>query len=280
MKLWLKSVILMVGFFSMRTWAIGVTLSESDYDSGRIYVPVRIDHFSGQIRLDTGATNSTLIKAPWNETFPTVDKSESFGADGGVSKCDIVQVNTIAVGAVGRRSYLVDRCEAGGDNLLGLDFFYNTVVFLDLKKPALEINPNLSNLPKRPLKIFKKLDTLLIGVALQLAGQNVYGILDTGADLTSVDSQFVARHPEMFEYVTETKAGFATGSTNKPKLYKLKNLQLGGQTLTGSFVLVYDFGPDLREFLGGEAPILIGFNVISKFNSWTIDLKNFTWDAN
>ena len=126
-----------------RPSTIPMTLTESDYGGGRIYLPVRFGNFMGSMRLDTGASTSRITLAPWNADMPSSGQSYSTGASGKTTRCDDVVANNVALKAargndIARSKYEVTRCAASdGDDLLGLDFFKGARFTLDFDRTEL-----------------------------------------------------------------------------------------------------------------------------------------------
>ncbi|QGM98080.1 aspartyl protease family protein [Methylocystis parvus] len=265
---------------------VGMTLTQADYGGGRIYVPVRFDNMMGAMRLDTGASTTRVALAPWNRDLPVVAQSESTGASGRTVRCDDVEAKNIELKAsqgagVARAKYEVARCaENDGDDLLGLDFFKGARFSLDFAKSEMVF---FGDPPAHPAP-FRLLgpDRRLVGVDLRVGNVPAAGLFDTGAEVSAVDQHFVDAHKNLFALAKRKgKASEAGGAGFSSKIYKIKAIDLGqGRVLRGVYALAYDFGP-LRQALGSGTPLILGYNVISRF-AWTLDLTQAaqpTWDA-
>jgi hypothetical protein len=256
---------------------VALTLTQGDYGGGRIYLPVRLGNVMGTMRLDTGASTTRITLAPWNKDLPSLGQSASTGAAGETVRCEDIEVKNVELKAVrgnnvGRAKYLATRCAASdGDDLLGLDFFKNARFSLDFARSEMVFFPPSHVLAHA--KPFRRLgpDARLVGIPLRLGKAGVVGLFDTGAELSAVDRQFVETHKKLFTLVTKkAKAGAASGKEFAPRIYKLKELDLGeGLVLRDLFVLSYDFGA-LRDVLGPQAPIVLGYNVLSRLY-WELD---------
>ncbi|WP_292529170.1 hypothetical protein [Methylocystis sp.] len=267
---------------------VPLTLTEDRYDGGRIYLPVRIGNVMGVMRLDTGASSTRVRLAPWNKDLPSVGKSISTGASGATMQCDDVEAQKFELIAdqgnnVARSKYQITRCPAGdGDDLLGLDFFNGARFSLDIDRRALVFfgEATASGRPKP----FRRLgpDQRLVGVDLRLGATASVGLFDSGAEVSAVDQQFIRKHKRLFVAVN-AKAGASgvAGARIASKMYKIKSLDFGdGRVLRDLYAISYDFG-GLRAALGADVSILIGYNVIKRFN-WDFDFRtpdSPTWDA-
>ncbi|HXY57578.1 MAG TPA: aspartyl protease family protein [Methylocystis sp.] len=266
---------------------VPMTLTQSDYDGGRIYLPVRFGNVMGMMRLDTGASSSRIALAPWNRELPSLGESASTGASGRTTRCEDVEASFVALKAsqgndVARTKYVVTRCAAsGGDDLLGVDFFKGARFTLDFDRKALVfVAPQGLGRPKpfRPLGP----DRRLLGVELKIGDVGAVGLLDTGAEICAVDRTFMAKHRKLFALVkAKNTASEASGGGFASKIFKIKQIDLGeGRILRDVPALVYDFGP-LREALGRGTPVVLGYNLASRFN-WDLDFRAPdapTWDA-
>jgi hypothetical protein len=267
---------------------VALTFTHSEYGGGRVYVPARIGNVLGTMRLDTGASTTRVQLAPWNKDLPVLGQSASTGASGQTIGCEDVEARNVEIKAVhgnniGRAKYRIARCPAGaGEDLLGLDFFKGARFTLDFERAEMTFFGDAPTFGHpRPFRLLGP-DRRLVGIELRAGGAALVGLFDTGAELSAVDQRFVDAHRKLFAPVkSKGAARDAAGRSFSHRLYRLKEIDLGeGRIVRGVYVLAYDFGA-LREALGAEAPLVLGFNVLSRF-SWALDFKAAdppTWDA-
>jgi hypothetical protein len=269
---------------------IPLTLTQSDYGGGRIHLPVRFGNVMGTMRLDTGASTTRVTLAPWNKDLPSVGQSASTGASGKTMACEDVEAKNVELKAsqgnnVARAKYEVTRCAASdGDDLLGLDFFKDARFTLDFERHEMVFfgEPIATRHPK-PFRLIGP-DQRLVGIEVRAGNTTVIGLFDTGAEISAVDQQFVDRHKNLFTPVkNKGKASEAGGKQFSHKMYKIKELSLGENlVLRNVYAIAYDFGV-LREALGRQTPLVLGYNFVSKLN-WDLDFASPasptpTWDA-
>jgi hypothetical protein len=259
---------------------VSLTLTQSEYGGGRIYVPVRFGNVMGPMRLDTGASATRIKLAPWNKDLPSLGQSASTGASGRTTSCEDVEAKNVELKAeqgnnIGRGKYVVARCpDSDGDDLLGLDFFKGARFALDFdRRELIFFGEKGAEGPAAPVKLLSP-DQSLVGVALKAGDVSTAGLLDTGAEISAVDKQFVDKHKKLFTLVkNKSKASEAAGKDMSARIYKIRRLDLGGdRILRDVFALAYDFGA-LREALGAGTPFILGQNVIGKFN-WELDFTS------
>lgn len=267
---------------------IPLTLTQSDYGGGRIYLPVRFGNVMGTMRLDTGASTSRITLAPWNKDLPSLGQSASTGASGKTTSCEDVEAINVALKAsqgnnIARAKYEVSRCAAGaGDDLLGLNFFNGARFTLDFERHQMVFfGETIAAHHPKPFRLLGP-DQRLVGIDVRVGNTAAVGLFDTGAEITAVDQQFVEKHKNLFTLAKRKgKASEAGGKHFAARIYKIKELDLGeGRILRDIHAIAYDFGA-LRAVLGRETRFILGYNLVSKFN-WELDFKSPnspTWDA-
>lgn len=266
---------------------VPMTLTPGAYGGGRIYVPVRIGDVMGPMRLDTGASTTRVKLAPWNKDFPVIAQSLSTGASGALTHCDDVAAANVALKAsqgndIARGKYELSRCATNdGDDLLGLDFFKGARFTLAFANREMTFFPPPGAAALTPLRLLGA-QKKLMGVATKIGDAAPLALIDTGAEISAVDLSFMLKHRRLFTLVSKkAKAGEAGGKSFVSRLIKIKEIDLGaGRVLHDVYALAYDFGP-LRDALGPQTPIILGYNVISRF-TWDFDFtkpEQPSWSA-
>ena len=267
---------------------IPLTVTEGEFSGGRIYLQARIGNVMGPMRLDTGASSTRIRLASWNRNMPVLGQSFSTGASGTTTQCDDVEAPKIELVAdqgnnIARMKYEVARCPAGdGDDLLGLDFFKGARFSLDVDRRELVFFGEMT--ADRQPKPLRRLgpDRRLGGIELRFGGAASVGLFDSGAEVSAIDQRFIQKHKGLFTALNaKTRASGVAGARFASKIYKVKSLDLGeGRVLRDVYAIAYDFGR-LRAALGRDVSVLIGYNVIKRFN-WDFDFRtpeSPTWDA-
>ena len=266
---------------------IPLTLTQTNWNGGRISVTARFGNIQGPMRLDTGASTTRVMLQPWNKDWPVLGRSASTGASGRTIACDDVEAQNVVLPAaqgndVGRAKLLVTRCAAGEGDLLGLNFFKGTRFALDFGKRELTFFPPVSTNAKP--KPFRRLtpEQSLVGIDLHIGKEAAIGFLDSGAELCAVDRAFVLRRMPLFTLV-KRRVGVsgASGGNFSPDLYRIKTIDLGdGLVLRDVYALAYDFGT-LRQVFGPGTPLILGYNFVTRLR-WEFDFSSPdapTWSA-
>ena len=258
---------------------ISIITQHSRYGGGRIYVPARIDNYKGYMRFDTGASSSRFYKSAWNKKFISKGISHSISATSAITKCDEIVIPNLSIvaqsgNAIGRINYLATRCAASsGDNLLGLDFLKGSEFTVNLKDSQLRFFEPTGNDSKTHLLRALGRNKELIGIDLDIGDLSTYGLLDTGAEMTAVDSVYFNAHPELFETVqNKISLRGANGKVIASSLCKIKLINLGnGFIIKNLYALVYDFSL-LKDEIGHNTPVILGYNFFEKFK-WKFNFK-------
>lgn len=196
-------------------------------------------------------------------------------------QCDDVEARNVLLKAahgssIGRGKYVLTRCPSSdGDDLLGLDFFKGTRFLLDLPRREIVFpDPRTPGTGRPEAFVLLGPDRRLVGINLRMGDAPVVGLFDSGAELSAVDLSFVRTHGHLFVPVKHRlKTSEAGGAKWAPKLFRLKEIDIGeGRIMRGLYVLAYDFGV-LREALGFQTPIILGYNFLSHYQ-WDLDFAS------
>lgn len=262
----------MVYLFSWGAFALPLDLKRGELDSGEVYISASFDGLLMPIKFDTGADSTQLLKAPWNSNYPMLRQEQRGGASGVRYTCDVILFSSVSVEGFQRDPFEADRCDlAKGQQLFSLNFFGDSILYFDFKNNSLEINGGKAQ-GKLPLRTYGKGH---IAIELKMQDQPYFAVFDTGAGLSSVDQLFVDRNPTAFEYIQDIDGNDGGGHKVTMKLYKIKALDIDGIRVMNEYILAFDFGT-LRNYFGENTPLIVGFNIITKYN-WTLDLKNRLW---
>lgn len=267
---------------------VAMTLTQSDYGGGRVYVPARFGNFLGAMRLDTGASTTRIALAPWNKDLPAIGVSESTGASGRTTRCDDIEAKNVALKAaqgndIARATYVVARCMASdGDDLLGLDFLKGARFSLNFNRREMTFfGEPIGAGETKPFRLLGP-GKRLVGIDLRVGDTTAVGLFDTGAEICAVDLSFVLKHRRLFAPVKgKTRASEVGGKRFVSRIFRIKEIDIGdGRIVRDVYALAYDFGV-LRGALGSETPIILGYNMVSRF-TWELDLRAAgkpTWAA-
>lgn len=260
---------------------------------GLMYVSVLIGEKVNLLRVATGAATSRIHRRDWNKDIKIVDQTRALNTNGVNDYCDLVEVPKFSLLSntplkVAKSNYLVSRCDAmDSDELLGINFFYGNQVLIDFDREALEINPRTRSIAAgwSTFRVIQSGSYPLLALPIDFGPNRhqLYGLFDSGTEVTAVDLRFVQKHPELFEFVSDPNEDASAGEEGlwTPKVFRLRLLKISETLVLRDIeVIVYDFSY-MREVLGHDTPFILGFNALNHFN-WHLNLSDIdrpTWRA-
>lgn len=256
--------------------AAPLIITPGDLNSFRIDIDIQLDGTVKRFQLDTGANGSMVAPDSQINQYPSVGRTRLEGAAGVAIECDLIATNEVIIDDLSLSGHQFKRCDLGEHsfNNLGLDVFKSQIFELNFKSRNLVLLDHISSeWILRPLtrleKGHLKIDALIDNKPSQV-------VFDTGAQLTSVDSQFVEANPHLFKLILSEEAG--RDITGKPvfmKFYEMSEIKIGNVSVKNITVAAFDFNK-LRDYLGSNTPIIFGTNAMIQFN-WLFDLQTNQW---
>ncbi len=224
---------------------------------------------------DTGAGGSKLPEElfGWSSPLKILDSHKSEGV-GCSSSCEQIQVSPIRIGNFESDLTKIDRCTPSfGKGLMGIDSIDHRAWRFDLAQGVVELEakipPNL-NTQKLRRDSFRR-----IYVPVKLGGIETLAVLDTGASHSVVDSSFVEKHKQLFEFVSESLVKTSCAKIEVIN-YILNNISVGKRTGSRLRIASYDFSGPLNDAKARGAAVVLGFDVISGLK-WHFDLNKDLW---
>lgn len=274
---------LMTGLLTVELLTLGSTsaygapliVTPGDLKSVKIEIDLKIDGIARRFQFDTGADRTMVMQDEKTSLYPSEGKASSGGASGVRFECDLIRPRTISFGDRDVLDHHVRRCDLATSSFdnMGVDLLDGQVFQLDFAGNELRLLTDIS---------FSHPETLVrlgkghLKMAAKLGGQSLNAIFDTGAQLTSVDSEFVQKNPDLFKKVVSQETGHdISGKPVILDIYELVSVDFGDLHLESVQVAAFDFG-DLRTYLGADAPLILGANAIVQAN-WQLDLKLNQW---
>jgi len=257
--------------------AAQLLITPKDFGSSKIELDLLLDHQSKRFQFDTAGKSTSLAPDKQTLAYPSLGKSTLKGASGIPMECDVVQPERIFIDSKKILRPVLNRCDFGNQsfNNLGLDLLDKLIFDLNFRDSQLKV------LSRRPSGfLFQPLIRLPKGhikIPVGLDKRKTNAIFDTGWLVTSVDSRYVEQNHGMFKFLKKETGVDIGGNPVTFNLYEVASLSIGNLSLNKVIVSTFDFGDDLRNYFGSDAPIILGTNVIAHAN-WIIDLKSNLWN--
>ena len=252
-----------------------ISLQTGDYNSGRIKVACKFDDVSRECFIDSASNDSSVGEVEVLGRYQIIRKIKNTGSGGVSIEEDVIGIKRLQLGEeqfsdveVTRRSKSVAKSSL---DVIGADILSKKSILFDFDRTLLEFSPTL---PKRA-KWTKLITTRSKVPAFSATHQKkqIRVIIDTGAQLTTIDKSLVTASPNDFEIITKSEANDSTGNKSQVQLFRCKTLKFGAIDLKDDVVIVMDF-TSMREMLGEETKVLLGFNTLTKWN-WYLDFPNY-----
>jgi hypothetical protein len=194
------------------------------------------------------------------------DTAEGLFGRAPVERVDVPDL-TVPGLTTGRRTVARLRVDgAGVRSLLGLDVLGEHALLLDGPAATLHATVTGDLAAGLPLERGQR-GHCYLPVALP-GGRMVRALWDTGADVTVIDRELLASHPDLFTALTSATGTDAAGATMDTEVGRLEAYSIAGVRFAGHLVAVADLPEPLQMILG--YPTL-------RQAIWSMDLPSGRW---
>ncbi|MFI6814727.1 aspartyl protease family protein [Nonomuraea sp. NPDC050328] len=235
-----------------------------------LFVDGAIDGRPYRLLLDTGAAQTEVVADAFTSTLETVGSKHASGVFGACAD-DLVVLRRFSIGPIEKSDLTVAR-SAGANrcNLVGMDFLGDTTLVVDFARSEVGFAPGGSLPTHWPLRRSPRghpyLDLAFPGVT----GQACW---DTGAAVTVVSTDFLARNGSLFTPAGTTVGTDSTGASQETPMYRMAAATVGGITLAAHTVAAAPLPQDPMRM-----DVLLGYPALRQYN-WTMDFPLNRWSA-
>jgi hypothetical protein len=262
--------------FFMSAQAATITLKEGDMGSGEIFTSCVFGDHVESCKFDSGSQETDVVASQFFMSFQSQGSAQQGGASGGSIACDWITLPSLKAAGLTLQKFQVKRCPLP-NSVIGINAFQGRTLLLNLDHSSLIASKTPLGLSAQQQQFtFAPFGQMIVPVLSN--GQRSQAVWDTGAALSSVDSNFAVNHPEQFTYIQDVPGG--TDYTGKPvimKLYTMKSITIAGVEFNNVDILALDFTP-VRQGVGDQTQIIVGYNLIRQMN-WSFDLRTQRWAA-
>lgn len=285
--LWGFAVILFAHSGWAQTREISFYIQEGMLGGAWMKAPCSFNGQPGECKIDFGANMSSL-RMPFDSSgLESQGKVSYIAVTGQTQKCDIFVVPEVRVGSSSRDEMSVVSCPGHAmgaaiepANILGLDFFAGEKVLIDMQTSKMILGAEAPH--PQDLKSFHvdRLGHIVIPITMGhrfQTNQPSLAMVDTGAAMTVVDREFVARHPQFFKLMNTFDQGRDThGNPISSELYMVSGIQIDGHIFVAEYAMAIDF-TSLRKQMGHPIDFIVGQNLMKNVN-WYFDFEKSLWD--
>ncbi|OFZ24589.1 MAG: hypothetical protein A2381_13980 [Bdellovibrionales bacterium RIFOXYB1_FULL_37_110] len=244
-------------------------------ESKQLQTECTFENYSKTCIIDTGARQSAVGEDSFFLQYPVASQGEMTGFNGEVIITDEILINNFKIGELVLSNLLVDRVGVGfasKNPIIGNDVYWNLTMTFDFNQNVIYLGDQSPDDVKHA-----GLDTYhekWIGIPVQIEGDKVKSLWDTGASLSAVDIRYIEENLANFKFVREIEAEDGVGNIVKTKVYKTR-LNISGISIQDVTVVAIDF-KKIQNDVDPDIKVIVGYNIYSKFN-WLIDYKNKKW---
>jgi predicted aspartyl protease len=250
----------------------------------RMTVPVRLGKdITRNFMVDTGADRSVISQEAASELNMTASKTVKLHTMNGVST-----VNTVTIPELGIARTTINNIRApalparflGADGVIGIDSLKNKRITIDFRKSEINIVESTEIEAKDDSNLIvvtaKSRFGQLILVDADIEGRKIKVIVDTGAQNSVGNSALrtmTARLLGNKKSVPISLMG-VTGDRTNADYTEIKNIRIGGFVVQNAPVAFADAHPFKRFDLARQPALLLGMDVLRKFDRVSIDFAN------
>lgn len=249
----------------------------------RLTVPVTVGS-AGPFRflVDTGADSSAVSRQLAERLSLPAGKTARLHSVTGETDVQTAAVTGLKVAARALpdiNAPLLDAEHVGADGILGTDVLRSAMVRFDFRKGLLSIAPS-----SRASRQHDDPDTIvvearqragrLIVTEAELDGQRLTVVLDTGSEVT-IGNEALHRALARRRVLTDNQPielRSVTGGMLKASFMLVRQLDIGGVTLTSLGIAFADAHTFTAMGLNDRPALLLGMNALQAFDSVTIDM--------
>lgn len=231
------------------------------------------------MQLDTGSTYTSvpdlvLKDIPGNHV-PISSFSRS-SASGVPSVAEKVSVQKFCIGTVNIPNAEIVKYDASKNPIgrLGMNFLASRKLYFDFQTRLMHVDNDIYSASSlsNELELYT---SNLFGIELEIKGARLKGLWDTGAELSIVNQELIAKYPKNFQYIQDINNGLdATGNKIAFKLYrsqlKILNNHFDVTVMSMNFYMIH-------KKISNKLDVILGTNIIRQ-SSWDFDLQNKKWN--
>jgi predicted aspartyl protease len=249
----------------------------ADADAAEVFVDGAIGGRLYRFLLDTGAARSCVRYDDYTAPFASAEKHASSGVFAGGSQ-DLITVPSITVGPISRSDFTLVRAaqgDAGRQNLIGMDLLKDVRCHFRFDERRVDVDgggDGEDGVAFEELFLDQRAHPY---VPVQLGDVTASAVWDTGASMTVVDTNFVARTPGFFPAAGYSTGTDSTGAQQETPMYVMAAATIGGYTFPTQRVAAVDLS-HVNATLERPMDLIVGYNLYSKAR-WLFDFPRRRW---
>jgi hypothetical protein len=261
----------------MSGFSLIIQPDDEETEVAEVLVDVTIGTKQYRFLLDTGAARTSVVLDDYTSTFDSLSKSHSSGVFANSSD-DLITLPSFDLGPISRKDLIVSRATGsspGMRNLVGMD------VLKDFRCHFLFQENRVLVDPIEISEAVVSLQELTYGarfhpyVDVRLGELEATAVWDTGAGITVVDTNFIDKHPGLFEEVSRSHGTDSTGATMETPMFIMAVTTIGNHKFPPHKVAGIDLS-QANSTIDIPMDLILGYSTLSRAN-WFFDFPGKKW---
>lgn len=250
---------------------------EDDIEAAEIYVDGAIGEKKYRFILDTGSARTSVQFDDYTSQFECIQKNDSSGVFAKITD-DLIRIPYIELGPILKKNFMLARFPKNSinvKNLIGMDLLkdFRFHFYFDEKKVLVDFSEvSEKGYPINELILGKKSHPY---INIQFEKLRVNSIWDTGAGITTVDLNFVNKHPSFFQEKGHSIGTDSTGVKMETPMFIMGATTIGNYEFPPHKVVSVDLS-QINSNSEVSADLVLGYTTLSKAN-WLFDFPRKKW---
>ena len=250
---------------------------EEDIEAAEVWVDVSIGTKQYRFLLDTGAARTSVVLDNYTSTFESVGQNNSPGVFA-KSNDDLITLPSFELGPISKKDLTVFRATGDGPglrNLVGMDVLKDFCLHFLFDEHRVLVDPSGAS------EIVDSFQELTVDakfhpyVDVQLEKVRASAVWDTGASITVVDTNFVYKHPTLFEEVGQSHGTDSSGFTMETPMFIMSATVIGNHRFPPHKVAGVDLS-QVNSTIDIPMDLILGYSTLSHAN-WLFDFPGRKW---
>ncbi|HEX9987462.1 MAG TPA: hypothetical protein VGE45_03165 [Chloroflexia bacterium] len=250
---------------------------EEEIEAAEVLVDVKVGTNKYRFLLDTGAARTSMVFDDYTGTFDSLEKRNSSGVFASISD-DLITVPSFDLGPISKKDLTLSRVASnspGMRNLVGMDVLKDFCCLFLFEESSILVDPGgVSGSPGnvQELTYDGKFHPY---VDVWLGEVRAKAVWDTGAGITIADTNFINKHPALFEEVGRSHGTDSTGFSVETPMFIMAATTIGNHNFPPLKVAGVDLS-QVNATIDIPMDLILGYNILSKAN-WFFDFPGKKW---
>lgn len=246
-------------------------------EAAEVLVDGRVGDRVYRFLLDTGAARTNLLRDDYTAAFESVGTNASSGVFAPATD-DLILVPSIEVGSMTRRDFTAARAadrQPGVRNLIGMDLLKDYRLHFLFDRNRVLVNPQDSDETGYRWQDVRFDSRFHPYVDVSFSAVTAHAVWDTGASLTVADTNFIARHPALFQAAGQSTGTDSTGAQVETPMFIMTATVIGGCAFPPRRVAGVDLS-QVNAHIEIPMDLILGYSTIYRAN-WLFDFPRRRW---